>query len=53
MVQGKQIDVIVIGAGYAGLSCAIELKKKGCRVRLFETLPSLTTLGKIPVAYLH
>ena len=32
----QQYDVAIIGGGLAGLSCAIELKKKGHSVVLFE-----------------
>ncbi|KAF5021360.1 hypothetical protein F66182_6605 [Fusarium sp. NRRL 66182] len=39
------MDVIVIGAGYGGLSCAIELKRKGCNVHLIEKEPKLKVLG--------
>lgn len=40
------IDVIVVGAGYAGLSCAIELKRKGCNVHLIERELEMQKLGK-------
>ncbi len=32
----KEVDVIVIGAGAAGLMCAIEAGKRGCRVVLLD-----------------
>jgi squalene-associated FAD-dependent desaturase len=34
-------NVIVVGGGLAGLSCAIALADAGCRVRLFEMRPHL------------
>lgn len=44
--KNNDIDVIVVGAGYAGLACAIELKRKGCNVHLIEREPSLQILGQ-------
>ncbi|EXJ76296.1 uncharacterized protein A1O5_00804 [Cladophialophora psammophila CBS 110553] len=45
--RNNDIDVIVIGAGYAGLSAAIELKRKGCNVHLIEREQKLQILGDI------
>ncbi|KAM5346043.1 hypothetical protein ACJ41O_009048 [Fusarium nematophilum] len=41
------MDVVVVGAGYGGLACAIELKRKGCNVHLIEREPELKILGDI------
>ncbi|MCU0599454.1 MAG: NAD(P)/FAD-dependent oxidoreductase [Desulfobacterales bacterium] len=35
----KKYDVVIIGAGLGGLTCALGLIKKGLRVRLFEKEP--------------
>lgn len=32
------VDVAIVGAGAAGLACAIELAEAGCQVRLFEAV---------------
>jgi 2-polyprenyl-6-methoxyphenol hydroxylase-like FAD-dependent oxidoreductase len=45
MTQSEQINIIVVGAGYGGLSAAIELTKKGCKVRVFEAAKKLTNQG--------
>ncbi len=36
--SGAHVDVAVIGAGFGGLSCALELVGRGARVALFEQL---------------
>ncbi len=46
--KNNEIDVIVVGAGYAGLACAIELKRKGCNVHLVERDRELKILGPWP-----
>ncbi|KAG1752291.1 uncharacterized protein EDB91DRAFT_1333356 [Suillus paluster] len=37
-VRDTGIDVIVVGAGFGGIACAIECKRKGYRVMVFEKL---------------
>lgn len=37
---------IIIGAGFAGLSAAIELARLGASVRLFESSPDLKHQGE-------
>ena len=39
--------VIIVGAGYAGLGCAIECKRKGHDVIVLEKVKTLRTLGKM------
>lgn len=36
---------IVVGAGFGGLTAAIELKRRGFSVLLVETAPEMTTIG--------
>jgi len=40
-----QVSVIVVGAGYAGLSAAIELTRKGVKVKVFEAASKVTSQG--------
>jgi 2-polyprenyl-6-methoxyphenol hydroxylase-like FAD-dependent oxidoreductase len=47
MTVSETMSVIVIGAGYAGLSAAIELARKGIKVRVFEGIAQLSDQGKI------
>lgn len=39
------LDIIVVGAGYGGLTAAIELKRKGANVRVFEATKQLKNQG--------
>ena len=39
------IKIIIVGAGFAGLSCAIECKRKGHEVLLLEKFAELKILG--------
>lgn len=39
------INAIVIGAGFAGLSVAIELAKRGAKVVVFESAPDMKRQG--------
>ncbi|KAH7908343.1 hypothetical protein BJ138DRAFT_1174229 [Hygrophoropsis aurantiaca] len=41
------IDIIVVGCGYGGLSCAIECKRKGHNVTILEKIPEFKVLGVI------
>ncbi|KAK4162924.1 hypothetical protein QBC43DRAFT_301660 [Cladorrhinum sp. PSN259] len=41
------INVIVVGAGFGGLTAAIECHRQGHSVRIYENFPSLKTLGDI------
>ncbi|KAG1752292.1 monooxygenase [Suillus paluster] len=43
-VRDTGIDVIVVGAGFGGIACAIECKRKGHRVMVFEKVHELKTL---------
>ncbi|KAH6955727.1 hypothetical protein BKA56DRAFT_706811 [Ilyonectria sp. MPI-CAGE-AT-0026] len=44
---GQRGRYLVIGAGYAGLAVAIELRSKGFEVEVIEAVPELTTQGDI------
>ena len=37
----ETVDVIVVGSGFAGLAAAIEAKKKGAKVVVYEKMPTL------------
>jgi 2-polyprenyl-6-methoxyphenol hydroxylase-like FAD-dependent oxidoreductase len=45
-VRDTGIDVIVVGAGFGGIACAVECKRKGHRVMIFEKVPELKQLGQ-------
>lgn len=38
-------NVIVVGAGFAGLSTAIECTQRGMKVKVYESARKLTALG--------
>ncbi|KAG2046616.1 FAD/NAD(P)-binding domain-containing protein [Suillus hirtellus] len=44
-VRATGIDVIVVGAGFGGIACAIECKRKGHRVMILEKAGTKATLG--------
>jgi len=39
------INVIVVGAGLGGLACAIECRRKGHNVLVFENAPEIMRIG--------
>lgn len=41
-------SLLIIGAGYAGLATAIELRMAGFDVEVVEAVESLSTQGKLP-----
>jgi NADPH-dependent 2,4-dienoyl-CoA reductase/sulfur reductase-like enzyme len=41
--------VIVVGAGYAGLSTAIECTLRGMKVKMYESAKQLTPVGSWPL----
>jgi phytoene dehydrogenase-like protein len=41
-----RLSIIVVGAGFGGLSCAIALASKGVDVQVFELAKDLTRQGK-------
>lgn len=43
------IRVIIVGCGFAGLSCAIECKRKGHDVLLLEKFDELKPLGEFHI----
>ena len=43
------VKVIIVGAGFAGLACAIECKRKGHEVLILEKFRELKILGVSPV----
>ena len=42
----SQIEVIIVGCGFAGLACAIESRRKGHKVILLEKHSSVERLGE-------
>lgn len=46
-VRATGIDVIVVGAGFGGIACAIECKRKGHRVMILEKVRELKQLGDL------
>jgi 2-polyprenyl-6-methoxyphenol hydroxylase-like FAD-dependent oxidoreductase len=45
-VRDTGIDVIIVGAGFGGIACAIECKRKGHRVMILEKVHELKRLGQ-------
>lgn len=43
--MSSNINVIVVGAGFGGLATAIELTRKGCKVKVFEAVRNLDNKG--------
>ncbi|OCL07422.1 salicylate hydroxylase [Glonium stellatum] len=43
----EPVRVIVVGAGFAGLTAAIECKRKGCSVLMLESFKELKPLGDV------
>lgn len=43
-VASEAVRVIIVGAGYAGLGCAIECKRKGHDVVVLEKVETFKTL---------
>jgi len=43
----KPINVIIVGAGFAGLTAAIECQRKGHHVTVFEKIKDMKPLGDI------
>ena len=39
------MDVIIVGGGIAGLSCALSLNQIGVRCRVYDAVPMLAPLG--------
>lgn len=46
-VRDTGIDVIVVGAGFGGIACAVECKRKGHRVMVIEKVHGLKHLGDL------
>ena len=44
MASGKDFTVAIVGGGFVGLTCAIELAKSGVNVDVFEAAVSPRTL---------
>lgn len=40
------IEIVIVGCGFAGLACAIEAKRKGHKVTVFDKRQSTSALGK-------
>lgn len=45
----ENLNAIVIGAGFGGLASAIELARKGAKVRVFESAPDMKRQGECQV----
>ena len=39
------IHIIIVGAGLGGLACAIESRRKGHKVTVFENAPEIMRIG--------
>lgn len=46
-------EIIVVGAGVAGLSCASELARAGHRVEVWSAVPSEQTTSRVAAAFWH
>ena len=44
--ESEAVRVIIVGAGYAGLGCAIECKRKGHDVVVLEKVETFKILGE-------
>ncbi|KAH7077569.1 hypothetical protein BKA63DRAFT_411071 [Paraphoma chrysanthemicola] len=49
MSSANNLSVLVVGAGFGGLACAIALAKQGIDVRVFELAEDLTRQGKLSI----
>ena len=45
MTNLRDVTIIVVGAGFGGLAAAIELRRKGATVLVFESTKKLTEQG--------
>ena len=45
--QPARVSVIIVGAGFAGLTAAIECQRKGHSVAVYEKLKEIKPLGDI------
>jgi 2-polyprenyl-6-methoxyphenol hydroxylase-like FAD-dependent oxidoreductase len=45
-IRDTGIDVIVVGAGFGGIACAVECKRKGHRVTVIEKVHEMKQLGQ-------
>ena len=44
--EGSQMEIIIVGCGFAGLACAIECTRKGLRVTVLEKHGPADILGE-------
>ncbi|GKU08265.1 mak1 monooxygenase [Fusarium langsethiae] len=47
MADGQPISFLIVGAGFGGLACAIELLRKGCQVHVIEKEKALSKSGDV------
>ncbi|KAL2065416.1 hypothetical protein VTL71DRAFT_3086 [Oculimacula yallundae] len=47
MADDQTIHILVVGAGFGGLACAIELQRKGCEVHVLEKETKLSESGDV------
>lgn len=45
------VEVIIVGAGFAGLAAAIECQRKGHHVTVFEKIKDMKPLGDISMCW--
>jgi 2-polyprenyl-6-methoxyphenol hydroxylase-like FAD-dependent oxidoreductase len=43
--ESPKLKVIVVGAGIGGIACAVECKRKGCDVSIYDAAQSFARLG--------
>lgn len=48
----ENLNALVIGAGFGGLASAIELARRGAKVRVFESAPDMKRQGECQAIYL-
>lgn len=42
----KDLKVIIVGAGFAGLACAADIARRGANVTIFESASAVRTAGE-------
>ncbi|PTD06393.1 FAD-dependent monooxygenase mdpD [Fusarium culmorum] len=47
MTNDQTINFLIVGAGFGGLACALELQRKGCKVHVLEKEKELSESGDV------
>ena len=47
MAENSNLNIAIIGAGIAGLSLALNLKKRGIAAQVFERVPDVTEIVRL------